>query len=110
MLDYSISECTIPVAVCKEAGMDKSIYTREYELLLKLLREKRTAAGISQVELAEMLGTTQSFVSKCERGDRRLDVIQLRTLCRHLGTTLAGFVGELEDRLAAKGSRTTKRG
>ena len=90
--------------------MDKSIYTREYELLLKLLRAKRIAAGISQVELGELLGTTQSFVSKSERGDRRLDVIQLRTLCGHLGTTLTEFVDELEDRLAAKSSRTAKRG
>ena len=79
--------------------MEKSIYTREYGVVLKLLHEMREAAGMTQTELAERLGHSQSFVTKFERGDRRLDIIQVRTICQLLGTDLASFVAELERRL-----------
>lgn len=79
--------------------MDKTIYTREYAVLLRLLREARKAAGLTQVDLAKRLRQSQSFVSKIERGDRRLDVIQLRTLCRLYGLSLPQFVAQLEREL-----------
>jgi transcriptional regulator with XRE-family HTH domain len=82
--------------------MEKTIYTAEYAQLLQLLREIRERAAITQTELAERLGHSQSFVTKFERGERRLDVIQLRTICGALGTDLASFVGELEGRLAKR--------
>jgi transcriptional regulator with XRE-family HTH domain len=82
--------------------MEKSVFTPEYRALLSLLRETRQAAGISQTELAERLGQSQSFVSKVEIGERRLDVIQVRTICRTLGTTLPAFVAALEDRLRGR--------
>ena len=82
--------------------MEKSMYTDEYEVLVALLVETRKAAGVTQVDLAERLGQSQSFVSKVERGDRRLDVVQLRTICGELGTTLMDFVQELEQRLSPK--------
>ncbi len=83
-------------------GMDKSIWTAEYAVLLEVLREARRAAGLTQVELAKKLGQSQSFVSKAEVGERRLDVIQLRTFCAALGTTLPVVVAQLEERLAAQ--------
>ena len=79
--------------------MDKSVFTREYAVLLQTLRDTRRGAGVTQVELARRLGQTQSFVSKCERGEMRLDVVQLRTICLSLGTTLPAFVREFEKRL-----------
>ena len=88
--------------------MEKSVFTREYAVFLKLLRETRLAANITQVELAQKLGQSQSFVSKCERGERRLDVIQVRSICRILETTLPEFVAELEKRLVTKRGRRTK--
>ena len=51
------------------------------------------------MELAERLGQSQSFVSKAEVGERRLDHVQLRTICAALGTTLPEFVDRLEQRL-----------
>lgn len=79
--------------------MDKSIHTRAYAVLLELLREARERAGLTQVELAKRLKQSQSFVSKVEIGERRLDLIQLRTMCEVLGTTLPAFVAKLEERL-----------
>lgn len=82
--------------------MEKSIYTREYAAVLRLLREAREQAGITQVELAKKLRQSQSYVSKVERGDRRLDIVQLRTICQVLGLTLADFVQRLERELAKR--------
>lgn len=79
--------------------MKKSIYTDEYNKVTNLLVETRKNAKITQVELAEMLGRTQSFVSKVERGENRLDLLQLRTILHTLDSTLPAFVDELEKRL-----------
>jgi transcriptional regulator with XRE-family HTH domain len=85
--------------------MEKSIFTDEYGVLLDLLRETRQAAQLTQVQLAKRIGQSQSFVSKVEIGERRLDVIQLRTLCQALGTTLPAFIAQLEERLAKRQRR-----
>lgn len=82
--------------------MEKSIHTREYAVLLGLLQQAREAAGLTQVAVAERLAQSQSFVTKMERGDRRLDVVQLRTICGLYGTTLPEFVARLEAALAAE--------
>ena len=79
--------------------MEKSIYSREYRAVTRLLKESRENAGMSQVELAEALGQSQSFVSKAERGERRLDIVQLRTVCNVLGLSLPEFVDRLEKTL-----------
>jgi transcriptional regulator with XRE-family HTH domain len=49
--------------------------------------------------MAERLGQPQSFVSKYESGERRLDLIQLRQICEAVGTTLERFVRRLEKSL-----------
>jgi transcriptional regulator with XRE-family HTH domain len=85
--------------------MEKSVHTREYGVLLELLRDTRHAAGVTQVQLAERIGETQSHLSKMERGEVRLDLIQMWTICHALGTTLSKLVTELEKRLAAANRR-----
>ena len=78
--------------------MKKSIYSPEQSELLKLLREKRKAAGLSQTELALRLGRSQSFVSKYESGELRLDLVELSLICRALGLSLSSFVRQFEKR------------
>lgn len=80
--------------------MEKSIFTPEYEAVLRLLRQAREAAGLTQVDLATALEKSQSFVSKVERGETRLDIIQLRTVLAALGVTLPAFAQRLERELA----------
>lgn len=82
--------------------MEKSIHSASYAALLKVLLAERKRAGLSQIELAERIGETQTFVSKCERGERRLDVIELRTFCGALGVPLGQFVATLERGLKTK--------
>lgn len=76
--------------------MRKTIYKEDYKLILQLLTDARTAAGLTQEELADRLKVTQSFISKCERGERRLDILDLRDFCEALGISLSAFVRKLE--------------
>ncbi|MEN6334194.1 MAG: helix-turn-helix transcriptional regulator [Phycisphaerales bacterium] len=78
----------------------KSIYSPEQVELLKLLRDQRVRAGFSQADLAKRLGRSQSFVSKYETGELRLDLIELNMICRALGRSLSSFVRQFEKRIA----------
>lgn len=77
--------------------MEKSVFTQEYLVFLAELRKARQDAGLRQDEVAEQLGETQSWVSKCERGERRLDLVELRAFCRVFGIQLADFVQRVDD-------------
>jgi len=76
--------------------MEKSIHSARYAVFLKLLRKAREDAGLTQTQLARKIKETQTFVSKCERGERRIDVVELRIFCRALGVSLSQFVAALE--------------
>lgn len=76
--------------------MDKSIYTPDHQRLCLKLRRLRSERGLTQGELASALGVNQTFVSKYERGERRLDLLELREVCRSLGVTLVEFVEEFD--------------
>lgn len=78
--------------------MKKTIHSEEYTALLRLLRQKRQDAGLTQLQLARALKTSQSFIGKCERGERRIDVLELQAFCRVLGIELQAFMTELQER------------
>ena len=75
--------------------MEKSIYSAEYQQLCRVLRELRHEAGLTQAQVAERLDVPQSFVSKYESGERRLDVIELRHIVRAFETSLAEVLSRL---------------
>lgn len=77
--------------------MEKTIYARKYAIFRGLLRRCREEAGLSQQAVAERLKETQTFVSKCERGERRLDIIELSQWCAALGVSLQAFVQRYEE-------------
>ena len=79
--------------------MSKSTFTNEYAVFRDLLREVRTDRGFTQVQLSETLGMPQSFVSKYETGERRLDMVEVRAVCVSLGISLSTFVKKFEARL-----------
>ena len=81
--------------------MRKSIHTSQHKQLLALLREVRLESGLTQTQLAECLKTDQTVISKIESGERRIDVLELREICKAVGITLEGFVRKLEKSLKA---------
>jgi transcriptional regulator with XRE-family HTH domain len=76
--------------------MEKSVSSRDYSLFLDRLKDARKKAGLTQEQLAELLGETQSFVSKCERGERRLDIVEVRTFCLALSVPFPSFAAQLD--------------
>jgi transcriptional regulator with XRE-family HTH domain len=77
--------------------VQKSIYTAEHERFLELLKQVRKEAGLTQVQLAERLGTLQSRITDYERGVRRMDLMELRQVCEAVGIPLVEFVRRFED-------------
>jgi len=66
------------------------------ERLQTLLRKLRIEAGLRQMDIANILGQPQSYVSKYESGERKLDLIALSQVCSALGLTLSEFINKLE--------------
>lgn len=60
--------------------------------LCAALREAREGAGLTQTGLAKRLGVGQSYVSKIENGDRRIEVVELVFVCRALGVDPVKFI------------------
>jgi transcriptional regulator with XRE-family HTH domain len=60
--------------------------------LAALLRQVRIEAKLTQEQIAESIGQTQSYVSKYENGEQRLDLIELESVCKAVGIPLTEFV------------------
>jgi transcriptional regulator with XRE-family HTH domain len=60
--------------------------------LASLLREIRVEAGLTQAVVAKRIGQTQSYVSKYEKGEQRLDLLELEAVCEAIGIPLTEFV------------------
>ena len=80
----------------------KSLHDRIYEKLVASLKAARADAGVTQTELASRIGTDQSYVSKYERCERRLDYVEVRTVCLALGLEPAKFVRAFEDSIRSE--------
>jgi transcriptional regulator with XRE-family HTH domain len=72
--------------------MPKSRHTVRYERLLQALRAARKEAGLTQMDVARHFRVYNSFVSKIESGERRLDVVELADLCRLYSIRLSAIL------------------
>lgn len=79
-----------------KARMLKSLRTQQNKIFLAALRDRREALGLRQADLAERLGESQTTVSRVENGERRLDVIELRTWLRALRVGFVPFLRQLD--------------
>ena len=77
-------------------GSSGSLHSGRYREFLSRLRQARAEAGLTQVEVAEAIGRSQTWLSKCELGERRVDVVELTDLAEALGKPLAWFSPRLE--------------
>ena len=72
--------------------MEKTLSSKAHAKLVRMLIDKREAAGMTQTELANRLGEYQSFVARLESGQRRIDVVELIEIGKALGFEASEFV------------------
>ncbi|MBP9836723.1 MAG: helix-turn-helix transcriptional regulator [Candidatus Pacebacteria bacterium] len=62
--------------------MPRAMYTKDHNEIVAHLKRARIEAGLVQLEVAEKLGRTQSYLSKVKSGQRRFDVLQLKEFAK----------------------------
>jgi len=72
--------------------MKKALYSKEHKALVGRLKQARKDAILDQKEVANLLGVSQSYVSKVEAGQRRIDVIQLKEFAKIYRKKLSFFI------------------
>jgi len=75
--------------------MSGSVYSARYKEFLKRLKAARLEMGLTQEEVAAQLNVPQSYVSKCESGERRIDVIELVDFAEVYKKNLLYFVDSI---------------
>lgn len=83
--------------------MARSVFSPGYDHFRRLLRDARTRAKLTQVQLAARLRRPQSFVAKYEQGERRIDVIEFLQIADALRFRPEAFIARLKT--VAKGPR-----
>jgi len=69
-------------------------YQRAYQAFLRRLIKARHDADLLQEDVSNAMGKSRTFLSKCELGERRLDVIELQQIAKIYGKTVPHFLGE----------------
>ena len=75
----------------KKQGL-RNVHSEPYKAFLKRLKESRLKAKLNQAEVAKRLGKPQSYVSKCESGERRMDVVEVAQYAKVVGKPVGFFV------------------
>ena len=70
---------------------------RDRKVILRLLRRVRVEAKLTQAQLAKLLGVTQARISKYEQGERRIDMLELKTICDAIKLPLTDFARRYEE-------------
>jgi len=82
--------------------MSRSVFSGAYATFIAELVAARKTAGLTQVQLAERLSKPQSFVSKIERGERRIDVVEFCAMARAMGVEPASLLERIDGKLPSR--------
>jgi transcriptional regulator with XRE-family HTH domain len=77
--------------------VSESVYSPEYQVFLRLLKEARHKANLSQREVAARLGKSYSYVAKCETGAVRMDIYQIQLYLKAVGMSFLDFMQAYND-------------
>jgi transcriptional regulator with XRE-family HTH domain len=72
--------------------MEKTIYSKEYRKVIHQLRTARKESGLTQVQVSKLLKKPQSYISKVESGEQRIDVVELKKFARMYNKKITYFV------------------
>ena len=86
--------------------MPKSNFSNEYAVFRVMLKNLRAERGVTQSALSASLGMAQSFVSKYEMGERRLDFVEVSRICAELGKPITEFAAEYANATSSKRAKS----
>lgn len=72
--------------------MNKSVYSKDYKEIIERLKQARIDIGFSQQAVANNLGKPQSYISKIESGERRLDVAEVKKFAEIYKKDISYFI------------------
>ncbi|MBU2530022.1 MAG: helix-turn-helix transcriptional regulator [Elusimicrobia bacterium] len=72
--------------------MSKTLYSKEHKDLVEKLKKARIELGLDQKQVAKLLNKTQSYISKIESGQRRIDVLKLKELAKIYKKSIDFFI------------------
>lgn len=72
--------------------MDKTIHTEQYKGVIERLKQARKEAGLTQIDVAKKLQKSQSYISKVEKGEQRIDVVELNNFCKLYNKSFDYFI------------------
>ncbi len=72
--------------------MKKTIYSDEHKHLVSKLRKAREDSNLDQADVAKLLGKTQSYLSKIESGQRRIDLVQIKDFAKIYKKSVSYFI------------------
>ena len=72
--------------------MSKSVYSKDYKEIIERLKKARVEVGLSQQEVADKLNKPQSYISKIESGERRLDVAEIKSFASVYKKDISSFI------------------
>ncbi len=75
-----------------KSKMSKSVYSKDYKEIIERLKKARIEVGVSQQEVADKLNKPQSYISKIESGERRLDVAEIKSFALVYKKTVSYFI------------------
>ena len=73
-------------------NIKKTLYTQDYQAIVAKLKQARLKRGLTQQKVAKSLGVGQSFISKIESGQYRLDILQLQAFAKLYKKSLSSFL------------------
>ena len=82
---------SVTAYILSMVGSAKALHSPRYKEFRARLLQARTEAGLTQSELARAIGRSQTWVSKCELGERRVDIIELEDIAQALGKQIEWF-------------------
>lgn len=75
--------------------MAKTLRSARHKRLIARLAEARRKRGLTQADVAAILGRPQSFIAKVENGERRLEVLEFADLAQALGEDAGRLLSEI---------------
>lgn len=87
-------EYSDPGYILATMNIKKTLYTQDYQAIVTKLKEARLSRNLTQQQVAKSLGVGQSFISKIESGQYRLDILQLKMFAKLYKKRLSYFLKE----------------